>query len=382
VGGPHAAAQEEQMSRLWTSFPVQRNAALALALAALPAAALAQHYKQTNLIADQASISAAQSPDGRLKNPWGMSRSSGSPWWISDNGTGKSTLYDGTGAVQSLVVTIPPADAANGTGTPTGTIFNGTTDFTLATSKPAAFLFATEDGTVSGWNPGVQPTTAVIKVNTHSKSVFKGMTMATATLTSGPANLLYVADFRKGLVQVYDTNFQPVHVGEDAFQDEELPTGFAPFNIQNIGGDLFVAFAEQDAAKHDEVDGAGLGYVDVFSPSGRLLRRFEHGSWFNAPWGLALASSDFGIFSHDLLVGQFGSGEILAFDPVTGKFKGRLVDQNNQPIVNEGLWGLSFGNDGTAGPETTLYLTVGVNHEADGLLGSITAVENPQGNDQ
>jgi uncharacterized protein (TIGR03118 family) len=367
------------MFRPWTRYSVQRNAAFALALVALPAAALAQHYTQTNLVSD---LAGATTLDTHLVNPWGMSRSSGSPWWISDNGTGLSTLYDGAGVTQGLVVTIPPADAANGTGTPTGTVFNGTTDFTLATSKPAVFLFATEDGTVSGWNPGVQPTTAVIKVNTHSKSVFKGMTMASATLTTGPANLLYVADFRKGRVQVYDTNFMPVRVGEDAFQDESIPSGYAPFNIQNIGGDLYVAFAEQDSAKHDEVDGPGLGYVDVFSPNGRLLRRLEHGSWFNAPWALVLGSGDFGIYSHDLLVGQFGSGEILAFDPVTGKFKGRLVDSNNQTITNKGLWGLSFGGGGRSGPANTLYFTAGINDEADGLLGSITAVENPQGNDQ
>lgn len=355
---------------------VQRSAALALVLLALPAATLAQHYKQTSLVSDTGT------PDADLVNPWGLSRSSGSPWWISDNGTGRSTLYLGTGAKQGLVVTIPPADTSSTTGTPTGTIFNGGTGFTLAPNKPAIFLFVTEDGTVSGWNPGVLPTTAKIMVNEHSRSVFKGVTMATANLSTGPASLLYVADFRKGRVQVYDTNFNKVRVGEDAFEDERIPHGYAPFNIQNIGGDLYVAFAQQDDAKHDEVDGAGLGYVDVFSPSGRLLRRMEHGPWFNGPWGLALASGDFGIYSHDLLVGQFGSGEILAFDPVTGKFKGRLVDINDQPIVTDGLWGLSFGSGGNSGPANALYFSAGTNHEADGLFGNITAVENPQGNDQ
>jgi uncharacterized protein (TIGR03118 family) len=367
------------MSRLWTRTSVQRSAALALVLLALPAASLAQHYKQTNLVSD---LAGATTLDTNLVNPWGLSRSSGSPWWVSDNGTGLSTLYTGAGVTQGLVVTIPPADTSSPTGTPTGTIFNGGTGFTLAPTKPALFMFVTEDGTVSGWNPGVLPTTAVIKVNTHSRSVFKGVTMATATLTTGPASLLYVADFRRGRVQVYDTNFQSVRVGEDAFEDESIPRGYAPFNIQNIGGDLYVAFAQQDSAKHDEVDGAGLGYVDVFSPSGRLLRRMEHGPWFNAPWGLTLASGDFGIYTHDLLVGQFGSGEILAFDPVTGKFKGRLVDANNQPLTNDGLWGISFGNGGTAGAANALYFSAGTNHEADGTLGSITAVENTQGNDQ
>lgn len=241
----------------------------------------------------------------------------------------------------------------------------------------------TEDGTISGWNPGVNPTNAVIVVNEHEKSVFKGATIATDQTPDGKtAQYLYVADLRKGRVQVYDSTFKHVPEYEQAFQDDRLPYGYVPFNIQNIGGDLYVTFVLQDAAKHDEVDGAGLGYVDVFSPCGRLLRRFEHGDWLNAPWGLALASSDFGIYSHDLLVGQFGSGKILAFDPVTGHFKGELVDASNNPIQIAGLWALVFGNGGTAGPANALYFTAGPNNESDGLLGNISAVENPQGNDQ
>ncbi len=360
---------------------IRWTGALALALVALPNSLFAQQqYKQTNLTSDKAGASFT---DSNLVNPWGLSRSSGGPWWISDNGTGKSTLYDGTGKPQSLVVTIPPADGNSPTGSPTGIVFNGGTGFTLAPSKPAIFLFVTEDGTVSGWNPGVNPTNAVIKVNEKEKSVFKGATMAMVNQPfTGPASFLYVADFRKGRVQVYDTNFHHVSEMESRFEDEQLPEGYAPFNVQNIGGDLYVAFALQDSAKHDEVDGAGLGYVDVFSPTGKLLVRFDHGSYLNAPWGLALASGDFGAYSHDLLVGQFGSGEILAFDPVTGHFKGRLRDSNDKPIVNDGLWGLSFGNGAGAGAANALYFSAGTNHEQDGLFGSITAVQNPQGNDQ
>ncbi len=354
------------------------NAPLMVLLALLPGSAVAQHYKQTSLVSDLPGFLV----DTNLVNPWGLSRSSGSPWWVSDNGTGLSTLYDGTGKAAPLVVTIPPADTSSQTGTPTGTVFNGSTDFAIAPKKPGVFLFVTEDGTISGWNPGVDLTHAVIKVNEHSRSVFKGATIATVNLPSGPMSLLYVADFRKGRVRIYDTNFHPMHVDEDAFDDDRMPAGYAPFNIQNIGGDIYVAFAKQDDAKHDEVDGEGLGYVDVFSPRGRLLRRLEHGDWFNAPWGLTLASGDFGAYSHDVLVGQFGSGEILAFDPVTGRYKGALVDANNQKIVNDGLWGISFGNGTGAGPANTLYFSAGSNHEADGLFGSITAVENPQGNDQ
>jgi uncharacterized protein (TIGR03118 family) len=219
----------------------------------------AQHYKQTNLISNIPGMAVATDPN--LVNPWGISRSSGSPWWVSDNGQGVSTLYTGAGAINPLVVTIPAADS--GSGTPTGTIFNGSQDFQLAPGKPALFLFVTEDGTLSGWNPGVQPTSAVIKVNTHGASVFKGMAVATVADRAGSANYLYVADFKKGRIRVYDTNFSPISMRGDAFRDERVPKGFAPFNIQNIGGNLYVAFAKQDSAKHDEVAGAGLGWVSV-----------------------------------------------------------------------------------------------------------------------
>jgi uncharacterized protein (TIGR03118 family) len=349
---------------------------LSTALSAQP-----QHYTQTNLVSDTPGMAAVTDPN--LVNPWGLSRSSGSPWWISDNGPGLTTLYSGTGAIIPLVVTIPPADSSSGAGgTPTGQIFNGTSDFQLASGAPARFIFVTEDGTVSGWNPAVNAASAVIMVNTKSASVFKGVAVATVTdPVMGALNFLYVADFRKGHVNVYDTSFHRIPLGEDAFQDERIPRGFAPFNVQNIGGNLFVAFAQQDSAKHDEVDGAGLGYVDVFSPNGRLLLSLQSGQWFNAPWGIAQASSDFGAYSHDILVGQFGSGEILAFDPVTGHYKGNLVDATNTPIVIEGLWGLAFGSGGGSGPANSLYFTAGPGGEQHGLFGTITAVENQLGGD-
>jgi len=347
---------------------------------ALPAQV--QHYTQTNLVADTTGVAAATDPN--LVNPWGLSRSSGSPWWVSDNGPGLATLYSGAGAAASLVVTIPPAVSGSGqTGTPTGQIFNGTTGFELAPGFPAKFIFVTEDGTVSGWNPGVSATAAVIKVNTKSASVFKGIAIATVDdPVKGSLNYLYVADFRKKHVNVYDTAFHRVTLWEEAFEDERIPEDFAPFNIQNIGGNLYVAFAARDSARHDEIDGAGLGYVDVFSPTGRLLRRLEWGHWFNAPWGIAQASSDFGVYSHDILVGQFGSGQILVFDPVTGKFKGKLLNAAGAPIAIDGLWGLAFGSGTGSGPATSLYFTAGPGGEQHGLFGTITAVENLLGGDQ
>lgn len=370
------------MSHVPRILPKFRGAALTLTLAALPLSGLAQHYQQTNLVADQMGVAAAT--DTNLVNPWGLSRSSGSPWWAADNGTGLSTLYDGSGNAKSLVVTVPTGDPnSSPTGTPSGTVFNGGTGFNLAPGAPALFMFVTEDGTISGWNPGVNPTSAVIKVNTKSTSVFKGAALATVKIPlQGWQTYLYVADFRKARVQVYNSAFQHVTAMEGLFQDEFLPPGFAPFNIQNIGGELYVTFAMQDSAKHDEIDGPGLGYVDVFSTGGTLIRRMQHGSWLNGPWGLALASGDFGIYSHDLLVGQFGSGTIAVYDPATGAYKGQLLDANNSPIANKGLWGLSFGSGTGSGSATALYFSAGTDGESHGLFGTITPVENTLGNSQ
>jgi uncharacterized protein (TIGR03118 family) len=238
-----------------------------------------------------------------------------------------------------------------------------------------------EDGTVSGWNPGVAASKAVIKVNTKGASIFKGAALATVPSGSGGrTSFLYATDFLQGKVQVWDQAFHRVVLSAGQFEDAQLPAGYAPFNIQNIGGELYVTFAAQDSDKHDEVDGAGLGRVDVFSTSGQLLRRLDHGSWLNAPWGLAMASGDFGIFSHDLLVGQFGSGTIAVYDPVTGHFKGLLQNSANTAITIPGLWGLSFGSGTASGAANSLYFTAGADHEAHGLFGNIKAVENTGGN--
>jgi uncharacterized protein (TIGR03118 family) len=354
--------------------------AIAMSLGAFSLSAPAQQYKVTGLVADQSGVATAT--DTNLVNPWGLSRSSTSPWWVSDNGTGLATLYDGTGAAKSLVVTVPTGDPnVSSTGTPTGTVFNGSTGFVL-NGKPAAFMFVTEDGTVSAWNGGAA---ATIEANTKSASVYKGAALATVAFPNNTsATFLYVADFRKGRIQVYDSSFSPVHVPEELFHDRAIPRGYAPFNIQNIGGELYVTFAKQDDKKHDEVDGAGKGYVDVFSTYGFLNRRLEHTAWLNAPWGVAMAPGDFGIYSHDLLVGQFGSGNVAVYDPVTGRFIDVLRDSTNAPIAIGGLWGLSFGGDSTtgSGPATTLYFSAGSDGEQHGLFGSITPVQNSLGNSQ
>jgi uncharacterized protein (TIGR03118 family) len=380
----HRTAKEERMRHF---SPLGFRASLAilpLSLAVLGLQASGQHYLQKNLTSDQSGT--ATNTDPHLVNPWGLSRSSGSPWWVSDNGTGLATLYDGTGVARPVVVTIPPGNPnLNSTGTPTGTVFNGGTGFALAPNKPAAFLFVTEDGTISGWNSGVNATTAIIMVNSHGVSVFKGMALATVKAESGQQfTFLYAADFKSGRIRVYDSSFNAVpHMDNDAFEDERIPHGYAPFNIQNLGGELYVTFAKQDNGKHDEVDGAGFGYVDVFSPTGRLLRRLQHGQWLNAPWGLAMAPGDFGIYSHDLLVGQFGSGQVAVYDPITGRFIDLLRVASNDPLTIDGLWALSFGSGTTnSGSATALYFSAGINDEQDGLFGTITPVENPLGNSQ
>jgi uncharacterized protein (TIGR03118 family) len=327
----------------------------------------------------------APNVDANLVNPWGLTRSSASPWWVSDNGTGLSTLYDGTGAPQSLVVTIPPAMSGSGNmGSPTGTIVNGTQEFAIAAGKPANFLFATEDGTISGWNPTVNATNAVIAVNESAKGAsFKGLTAVLVNLTNYPnQTLLYVADFTLGQVEVFDGSFQHVTSVEQRLQENaNVPSGYGPFNVQNLGGNLYVTYAKLGSGI-DEQDGAGLGRVRVFRPDGRLILELESGSWLNAPWGLAIAPSDFGPYSHSLLVGNFGSGQIAAFNPVTGRFQDFLRTSTGQIVTLPGLWGISPGNDSKAGNATSLYFTAGGADESSGTLGTITALMNLQGSDQ
>jgi len=339
-----------------------------------------QQYVVNNLVSNQSGVAANQDSD--LVGAWGLSRSSGSPWWVSDAGTGLSTLYDGSGNKQGLVVTIPPGDpTVNPTGSPTGTIYNGSSvDFPLAAGKPALFLFSTFDGTISGWNPGVNAASAVIMVNQTGTSLFTGLAVAQMAQGPSPATYLYAADFEQGRIEVFDSNFNPVST-LGRFSDPFIPQGYAPFNIWNVGGNLYVTFAWQGSSKQFPESGAGLGYVDVFSPYGFVIQRLQHGPWLNAPWGIAVAPSDFGLYSHNILVGQFGSGEIIAFDPATGFQKGPLLNASNQPITIDGLWALSFGNDAKSGNATALYFTAAPGG-ANGLLGDITAIQNIQGNDR
>ena len=345
----------------------------------LSGTAFAQKYQETNLVSNT-SQSGVTTVDPDLVNNWGIARSSTGVWWAADEGKGVATLYNGSGVKQSLTVTIPQS-GQNPTGTPTGIVSNGSTDFEVESGKPAVFIFAAFDGTISGWNPGANPTVAIQKVRATPGSVLTGATIA----QSKGQNLLYVTDVHEGKIRAFDTNFSPVRLADDAFRDDHLSQKFVPFNIQNIGGNLYVAFAHQNTGKTFITPGANQGAVDVFSPEGQLLQRLERGKWFNAPWGLVQASTDFGTFSHSIIVGQFGSGEILAFNAVTGEFQGELEDQNSKVITVPGIWGLGFGaGNANSGAPNQLFFNAGVDQGQAGLFGFFApvATDLTQGNDQ
>ena len=373
-------------------------------------ACFGQRYTQTNLVSN--ADGAARVTDPQLINPWGMSPSPSSAWWVSDQRTGFSTVYNGAGAKQSLIVAIPQADPNNKntpTGTPTGAIFNNSqTDFLLAPGKPARFLFSTIDGTIAGWNPNVAVAQGTALPSRHAVTVVKtgdgsSYTGLTSAFIDGKP-YLYAANFTKGRVDVYDSAFHPVRLSdenssavwsddrayfsESSFVDDRLPRPYAPFNVQAIGNDIVVTYAiHQQPVSPLETDGPGLGFVDIYNSKGRLLLRLEHGDWLNAPWGVALAPADFGRFSHNLLIGQFAgggdtqsSGYIAAYDLTTGKFNGLLQDAGGKPLAIKGILALSPGNfspnnvDSTAGRTAQVYFTAGPNHCAGGLFGYLSAV--------
>jgi uncharacterized protein (TIGR03118 family) len=343
--------------------------------------------------------------DPNLVNPWGISESSGSPFWISDNNANVATLYNVPGAnttpvsINPLVVSMPsPGNLLEPSGTPTGTVFNianpGSAAFQVsgvdkngqAKSANAIFLFATEDGTILGWNPGVNPPGfspanagkyAIIAVDNSANptaaegAVYKGLAIAT---DGNGDTFLYATNFRAGTVEVYDTGFHRKTFSLDAFKDFHVKNGYAPFNIVNADGKLFVTYAVQDALKHDDVAGPAHGIVNTFDLHGGSPQRFTQHGHLNSPWGVVKAPASFGQFAGDILIGNFGNGRINAFDPGTGEFMGTVVNPKGQDILIDGLWTLTVGNGGNGGSANTVYFTAGPNGEQDGLFGSLTAV--------
>ncbi len=346
-------------------------ALLTPAWAPLPAVANDKHagqFQQTDLVSDQPGVALLQ--DTNLVNAWGISFSATSPFWVSANHSARSVLYsvtnDSSGSPQvskvGLEVTIP------GEGSPTGQVFNNTTGF-----HTNLFIFASEDGIISGWR-GSLGTAAEILVN-NSNAVYKGITIATGA--SGP--VLLAANFGEGTVDAYDGNLNLL----GQFADPKAPMGYAPFNVQDINGIVFVTFAKQDEFKHDDVKGPGHGLIDTFNLQTGAFLRFATGSdaggkrkEINSPWGLALSPASFGKHDDELLVGNFGSGTIMAFN-AKGKFRGLLEGANRAPVAIDGLWGLTFGNGGRGGVPGTLYFSAGPDDEGHGLFGSLEPVANP-----
>ena len=360
------------MRILRPSLALPFSATLVLALALPSAASNIQAnnaYTVHNLVSDQTGVATFVDPN--LRNGWGIAASGGSPWWVADNHTNKSTLYRGDGSIQSRVVGVA--------GGPTGVIFNGTSDFAVSdgtNTAAALFIFATEGGQILGWNPTVGAGTDALLGGAHADGIYKGLAIGVA----GDAhNYLYAADFHNGAIDVYDASYALVTTLPGDFTDPSIPAGFAPFNVQNIAGTLYVTYAMQDADAEDEIAGPGLGYVSAFDTDGNFLGRVASGGDLNAPWGLAWApATGFGKFSGDLLVGNFGDGAINAFAATSSGWeaRGHLKTPNHHRLTIDGLWGIGFGNGNVttgSGPTTTLYFAAGPNDEENGLFGSITS---------
>ena len=352
----------------------------ALCAAAVIAQAGPNRYQAQTLVSDVPGV--APNTDPHLVNGWGVAFNPKGFVWVADNGTGLATLYDGHGVPQSLVVTIP-ATPSSDHGSPTGIVFNGSTDFAVTSggkSGPAAFLFATEDGLIAGWAPSVAPTDAIQAYPPSGApaptAVYKGLALA----NTGSANFLYATDFVGGKIDVFDATFTKVTM-PGGFVDPHLPKDFSPFNIQNIGGHLFVTYAKHEAGENDETAGPGLGAVDEFDATGHLIRRIATHGKLNAPWGLALAPASFGKFAGDLLVGNFGDGTISAYDLGSAKFRGQLKGVDHHVLKIDGLWGMAFGNDLKDQPSGTLFAAAGPDDENHGSYNAITPAPGNDGDE-
>jgi len=334
---------------------------------AIPSPLLAQSgYSQANLVSNVAGV--ATTTDSHLVNPWGISALPGQDFWIANNNDGTSTLYDGSGNPNSLVVTIPGAGHnPNGNctpGCPTGTVSNGTSNYFTG----GAFIFDTEDGLIVSWQSSDNTQATIAFDNSASGAVYKGLALLNSTS-------LLAANFNSGKVDVYNQSFQPTPLA-GSFTDPNLPAGFAPHGIHVINGQVYVAYAMQDGPKHDAQPGAGLGQVDIFDGSGNFVSTFvaynaQTPNHLNAPWGVVQAPASFGTFANDILVGNFGDGTIDAFD-THGNYMGQLTDSSNTVLVNPGLWDMVFGGSSNVGTAGTLYLTAGGSSQPNFAAGGST----------
>src|SRR5882762_2581849 len=335
-------------------------------------------FTQTNLVSD--GFVPAATTDPNLINPWGLAHSATSPFWVSDNGMGVTTVYTGAGALvkvggfDAITIAAPPGQTSPAS--PTGQVFNiAGTGFNVTSggqTGSSVFIFATEDGTISGWTPNVDPASSVLAVDNSqggTGAVYKGLAIG----QTEDGTFLYAANFRNGTVDVFDQNFNQVN----SFTDPQVPAGYAPFNVQVLDDHLFVTFALQDDAKHDDVAGAGHGFVDEFDLEGHLLHRVASHGPLDSPWGLAIAPPGFGEFANDLLVGNFGDGTINVFNPKNDHFLGKLEGADGAPIAIGDLWALIPGNGSAGSDPNKIYFTAGVQNEAHGLFGSLATIPQP-----
>jgi uncharacterized protein (TIGR03118 family) len=323
-------------------------------------------YQQTNLVSD--GTVSAKTTDPGLINPWGIAIGQQTPFWVNEAGSGASVVYDATGAKQ-FAVAFPPITGGTNPSRPTGIVFNAPgAGFSLPGSTSATFIFVTLDGTIAGWNAST-PNALTAVDNSAAGAVYTGA----ALLTAQSGNVLLAANFGKGKIEAYDANFSPVTLS-GGFTDPNLPAGFGPYSVHNIGGNIYVTYAQLPSSGGPPVAGPGLGYVDAFDPNGNLIKNVASGGTLNVPWGIVLAPSGFGPFGGDLLIGNFGDGTISAFDPTSFALKGQLQDASGKTIANPGVWDLVFGVQGTGDPNT-LYFSAGLNGEKGGLFGAISIAQ-------
>jgi len=345
-------------------------------------------FSLTKLVADHAA-GAAATIDANLVNPWGLVIPTGLPAWVANNGTQTSTLYDGNGKAQPHAAPLVVTFSTSGAGAdfdPTGIVFNGAaTDFAVTqgtVSGSAKFIFDGEGGMIAGWSPGVNATHAINVYTDAGGAVYKGLAIA----QNGGHAFLYATDFHNSKVDVFNSAFakQAASATAFTFKDPSIPAGYAPFGIQAIDNgaaratQIYVTYAQQKAPdNHDNADGAGLGYVDIYDTNGRLIKQLVATGALNAPWGVALAPADFGTLSNALLVGNFGDGVINGYDAATGNFLGTVKDASGAAIATAGLWGIAFGNDANNQPHNTLFFAAGPNNETSGSYGRIDVGTTP-----
>ena len=371
-----------------------RNFSIVTLLAALSLVAVGDtkaqstlQYTQTNLVSDSPNTAEAKTYDPNAGSSWGIAQSSKGPWAVANANKGTLTFYSAAGEIEANPVSVPAADPEKAkVGSPTGVVFNPSLEFVLANGKPAEFLASTLDGLIVGWNSGLPRNASSIVINQKDKSIFDGLGLASATVKGATATYLYAPDFKAGRMHVYDGAFQHNTALENAFNQVVRVVfetqNLAPLNVQEVGGNLYVTFAQPDPAfPIVPIVQAGSGLVICFSPEGKLLQVLQEGPFLNGPWGIALAPGNFGVYSHYLLVGNNGDGAINVYNPLTGKFITQLQTSSASPLKISGLWAIAFGSDTTVGgPATSLFFAASAGPTfSGGLFGDVTPIKNAFG---